>query len=325
MRHVLSWSWRCALVLALGALGLALVVASFTRWGARRVERSAGCLVCRRHRRWQGTVVVAVAAVVLVGSGLRLHQDSVTVDPPACGMGWFLEDALPELSQAPEVAPAWARTRTVMTAPATGLAHGYASLRGREFCTVGHMTVAFIPSQPAAGGTTVGDLFLTRVEPGLSGSRADALGRHESRHVDQWTAATLLAGPLALPVLYAVDETLFPGSRNHFERGAGLEDGGYPPPSGTGPDPQGSGGAVLLALALLLGRHRLRYLVGQLQGTHAGRPPTPGRCLLHTSPGWRWTRSTTAPPRGPAERRRARRTPRRRHRRPRRTRRGARG
>jgi hypothetical protein len=39
---------------------------------------------------------------------------------------------------------------------------------------------------------------------------------------------------LAFPAAYAVDDFFFPGSRNHFERLAGLESGGYSH-SGDGP------------------------------------------------------------------------------------------
>jgi hypothetical protein len=45
---------------------------------------------------------------------------------------------------------------------------------------------------------------------------------------------TVIGGPLAFPIAYAIDDFFFPGSRNHFERLAGLESGGYSH-SGTGP------------------------------------------------------------------------------------------
>ena len=45
---------------------------------------------------------------------------------------------------------------------------------------------------------------------------------------------TVIGGPLAFPIAYSIDDFFFPGSRNHFERWAGLESGGYSH-EGTGP------------------------------------------------------------------------------------------
>jgi hypothetical protein len=67
----------------------------------------------------------------------------------------------------------------------------------------------------------------------------------------QWAIGTVIAGPLALPVAYAVDEFFFPGSRNHFERWAGLDTGGYSK-SGTGPVLGPAQIAVLSALAVIV-------------------------------------------------------------------------
>lgn len=53
------------------------------------------------------------------------------------------------------------------------------------------------------------------------------LAAHEARHRPQWAVATVIAGPFAFPVAYTVDDFFFPGPRNHFERMAGLESGGY--------------------------------------------------------------------------------------------------
>ncbi|ONI75842.1 hypothetical protein BWI15_08505 [Kribbella sp. ALI-6-A] len=38
---------------------------------------------------------------------------------------------------------------------------------------------------------------------------------------------TVVAGPLGFPVVDSIDELLAPGAHNHFERAAGLTDGGY--------------------------------------------------------------------------------------------------
>lgn len=53
------------------------------------------------------------------------------------------------------------------------------------------------------------------------------LAAHEARHRPQWAVATVIGGPFAFPVVYTVDDFFFPGPRNHFERMAGLESGGY--------------------------------------------------------------------------------------------------
>jgi hypothetical protein len=84
-----------------------------------------------------------------------------------------------------------------------------------------------------ARAMTMGDIVLT---PGYNVSREElkTLVAHEARHRTQWAVLTVIAGPFAFPVAYAVDDFFFPGDRNHFERQAGLESGGYSH-SGTGP------------------------------------------------------------------------------------------
>jgi hypothetical protein len=73
---------------------------------------------------------------------------------------------------------------------------------------------------------TVGDIVLT---PGFNISREqlETLVGHEARHRAQWAVGTLIGGPFAFPVAYAVEDFFFPGSRNIFERQAGLTSGGY--------------------------------------------------------------------------------------------------
>ena len=93
---------------------------------------------------------------------------------------------------------------------------------------------------------TLGDIVLT---PGFNASRKrlSELVGHEARHRAQWAILTVIAGPLAFPVAYGIDDFFFPGSRNHFERLAGLEAGGYAH-VGTGPV---LGPAQLAALGVL--------------------------------------------------------------------------
>jgi hypothetical protein len=80
--------------------------------------------------------------------------------------------------------------------------------------------------------TNLGDIVLS---PGYdNGEKRAAVASHEAHHRPQWAVGTVLGGPLAFPVAYAIDDFFFPGSRNHFERLAGLESGGYRH-SGDGP------------------------------------------------------------------------------------------
>lgn len=285
--------WRCGLVLtlgALGALGALLLAPRLNRRGASRARRAHACVMCREHQRWQRVAVTVIAGLVLTGSGMRAYQQLTAGQTAQCTGDWFLRGAVPRLSGGSDLPPAWRVTRDVVTAPVTGVAYGYAETRGMGLCDVGGITVAFLPSAAGTGGTTVGDVFLTQVKPGLNGRRARMLGEHESRHVSQWTVLTLVGGPLALPVIYTIDEIFFPGPRNHFERDAGLGLGGYHHPAGFGPKPVWGAAAVLALIALLAFRRRLRWLSRVARGgASAARKAEPGRCPVH-SPGWFHTR-----------------------------------
>jgi hypothetical protein len=229
--------------------------------------------------------VLVVAGLVAAGTTVRII-DGVTL-PPRCGITWAGEiGGLPTSAQ-PEPG-AWQATRDVVTAPVSGLALAYAGGRGMELCDVGdrRLTVAFLPGANIPGGSTVGDVFVTGVRWDLSHEQATALARHESRHADQWTVLTLAGGPLALPVLYGSDESLFPSSKNVFEQLAGLRAGGYPPPANMDPSPMWSLVAVIVGLVLLLCWRRLRWVVRRtLGGAVAGARSAAGRCPLHTR-GW---------------------------------------
>lgn len=274
--------WRCALVLSLGALALIFLHPSVRAHRERLRDR---CVVCRRRQRWQLGCVVVVAMLVVVGSVMRIQQVT-SATPPPCDAYWFASGQ--RLPSTPEQrpSPAWRWTRNVVTTPITGLAYAYARARGMDVCAVGPITVAFLPRAATTSGATVGDVFLTKVQPKLTEERAEALARHESRHVTQWTVLTLAGGPLALPVLYTVDEVFFPGSRNHFERHAGLSSGGYDRPAGFGPKPLWPGVALVALALLLLAWPRIRWLSRGLARGRAGTSHTrPGRCPRHT-PGW---------------------------------------
>jgi hypothetical protein len=78
--------------------------------------------------------------------------------------------------------------------------------------------------------------------------------------VTQWAVGSLIAGPLAFPAAYILDGALFPASRNHFERAAGLADGDYPPAPDNWPAPRWPDTAAIRIILLLILRRRLRWL-----------------------------------------------------------------
>lgn len=279
-----AWLWRCALVLSFGALALIFLSPQVR---ARRARRRKQCVICRGNQQWQRASVAFLALLVLAGSLLRVHQVNATTPPP-CEAQWFV--AGQRLPAAPEQTPpkAWEWTRNVVTAPITGMAYGYAKARGMGLCGVGPITVAFLPRAASTSGTTLGGVFLTRVQPRITEKRAEALASHESRHVTQWTVLTLAGGPLALPVAYSIDEVFFPGSRNHFERDAGLGKGGYTRPPGHGPQPLWGPAAAIGLIALIWALPRLRRLSRvAASGTSGAYRTEPARCPLHSR---RWFR-----------------------------------
>ncbi|HET6626270.1 MAG TPA: hypothetical protein VFG63_07760 [Nocardioidaceae bacterium] len=231
----------------------------------------------------RAAVTLAVVAFVVAGSGMWLHQKSTSADLPTCGADWDTVASQASIASPDGLVPGlWHEARGVITAPITGVAHHYADKRGGGLCAAGSMTVAFLPSAASDSGLTVGDMFLT----GLPEDDAHTIAVHESRHVSQWAALTLLGGPLAMPVLYGADEAFFPGPRNHFERAAGLADGGYRQPSDFAPRPEWIKVGVIAFVVAMLTWRRLRWATRVLtRGWAAGKRRDPGRCALH-SHGW---------------------------------------
>jgi hypothetical protein len=141
-------------------------------------------------------------------------------------------------------------TEKALTWPETGLGMLYSRVDKAHVCwsrSAGFYVSVHADQIAGAHATNVGDIVLS---PRLSLTRQQmrTLAGHEARHRPQWAVATVIAGPLAFPVAYAIDNFFFPGSRNHFERQAGLESGLYPR-SGTGPVVGPAQIAVLIALA----------------------------------------------------------------------------
>nr|WP_166665367.1 hypothetical protein [Kribbella sp. VKM Ac-2527] len=182
----------------------------------------------------------------------------------------------------------WRVARDVVNAPTTGLGLLASRAAGMSECAGPPLTATFWdPTRPSSGGSTIGSTFVAwmpagydssailpgasgfgsaddrrrpaapyvRYGPNIPGPRAEELrlARHESRHTDQWAVLTLVGGPLAFPLAYYTDSAFFPGSRNHFERAAGLADGNYLPPPDDNPAPfPGAVAATCTALGLVL-------------------------------------------------------------------------
>ncbi|MCZ2403743.1 hypothetical protein IV498_11230 [Paenarthrobacter sp. Z7-10] len=84
------------------------------------------------------------------------------------------------------------------------------------------------PKLPAAGAFTVGNVVIYRGDRAFIDDRPRLLA-HEERHSTQYAACLGLPFlPLyAVAALWSLWKTGNPGSRNPFERSAGLEAGGY--------------------------------------------------------------------------------------------------
>jgi hypothetical protein len=115
------------------------------------------------------------------------------------------------------------------TWPETGLAMLYARAIGAPECRSRSTDYyVAIHANELTGGRAVnlGDIVVSPLYD-ISNEQMIALAAHEARHRPQWAIGTVIGGPFAFPVAYAVDDFFFPGARNHFERQAGLEPGGY--------------------------------------------------------------------------------------------------
>lgn len=291
-----------AILLCFGFLGLLLWLLPPVR--RRRRRRSASCTACRRRQR-VGTVAVAgFAVVLLVGAAARTQV--AVLDDCSVRFSAGAEEVVAETPTPDAVPGLWARTRAAVNAPIGGVMLVATRAAGMEHCSGSSVLVAFSPAPTAdGGGSVVGDVFvswLSEVDgvalPGQetyvrfdSGANAkpeviEAIARHESRHVDQWAVATMLGGPMALPTTYYVDSLFFPLARNHFERAAGLEDGGYDVPPDFGPSPLWLPLLASVGLLVVALRRRIRWWSRVLVGGRAGaRAHEEGCCPVH-SRGW---------------------------------------
>ncbi|WP_206313711.1 hypothetical protein [Streptomyces coryli] len=227
-------------------LGLLLAVFGTIR-GERPTRRRVTLVVA-------GAVVQLVCASLFAGiaaaGDLRACPAPAPSWPPETGVyGPRPAESSPPPQQG---GGAWQTLRTVINAPVSGAALLYGEARGgAAYQCAGNGTTAVVMDDGfSRGGTMYGTVFLTDQRTEQASPRMRRLSEHEAKHSDQWAVSTLLAGPLAFPALYSADEALFPGAFNHFERAAGLADGGYVTPPDAPPAP---GRLAFLIVGLLAG------------------------------------------------------------------------
>jgi hypothetical protein len=273
--------------LAFGVLGLLVAT-----WRIRRARSDgpvelATCPDCRRRRQRAVIGVTALVGLVIAGTAMSVHQQVSGPALPSC----VRELPSPETDDAGDpfaqlAGGMWKHTRRALTAPVTGLTRHFLGGSGGGMCDGGSMTLASMPAGASGSSVAVGSIVLTESGSSLRTGASRKLARHESRHVSQWAAFTLVGGPAAMPALYVVDDAFFPESRNHFERAAGLWAGGYEQPESFGPRVDWPKAGLVALIAWGLGWRRVRWASRVLTGgAGAGRAAHTGLCPVH-SRGW---------------------------------------
>lgn len=212
--------------LVLGALGMALLfgILGLAWWWRHR----PGCQPAARLRRVRAALVAAGLVIIVVGSAGRLAVAAQSV--PACAPPGGEKVATHSAFDVSLLA------QNIATWPETGIGLLYSRARDAHVClsrSADYYVAVHADNIAGTKAMTLGDVVLT---PGfyISREKRSALIGHEARHRAQWAVATAIAGPFAFPVAYAIVDFFFPGSRNFFERQAGLDEGMYRH-SGTGP------------------------------------------------------------------------------------------
>lgn len=174
-----------------------------------------------RYRRLRVALIAAALLTITVGAAWRVTVAVQSV--PNCSP--------PQGVQAATGGGAgpWLLFQQAATWPETGIGVLYArSVDGRVCLSRSADYYVGVPASVAgARATNLGDIVLSPGFSHLSRRELTTLAGHEARHRPQWAVATIIGGPLAFPIAYAVEDFFFPGSRNLFERQAGLESGGY--------------------------------------------------------------------------------------------------
>jgi hypothetical protein len=199
--------------------------------------------------------VVAGLVILAVGSVGRLVTGFQPT--PACSPPGGAQAARSGSFDLPLVA------QEAATWPETGIGLLYSRTKDAHVClspSAYYYVAVHADNIAGTRAMTLGDIVLT---PGFNISREQlrTLIGHEARHRAQWAVGTFIGGPFAFPIAYGIDDFFFPGSRNFFERQAGLGPGGYRR-SGTGPvlGPAQLAAlgvlAAIIVVALLGARHR---------------------------------------------------------------------
>lgn len=234
------------MVLLGGILGLA--------WWAWR--HRPGREPVARFRRTRAVLVAVGLVIIAVGAVWRL---TIAIKPvAACS-----PPGGPQTSTRSGGFGASLVAQKVATWPETGIGLLYSRVSDARVCWSGAADYYVAVHEEHIAGAralNLGDITLT---PGFNISKEElrTLNSHEAGHRTQWAILTAIGGPLAFPAAYGIDDFFFPGSRNHFERWAGLGSGGYNH-QGTGPVLGPAQLAVLgvvaaiIVAALLAARHR---------------------------------------------------------------------
>jgi len=202
-----------------GILGLA--------WWSWR--RRPGRKPVTRFRRTRAALVAAGLVIIAVGAIWRL---TIAIKPVAA----CTPPGGPQVSTRTGGFGASLVAQKVATWPETGIGLLYSRVSDAKVCwsrAADYYVAVHEEHIAGARAVNLGDITLT---PGFDISKEElrTLNTHEAGHRTQWAILTAIGGPLAFPVAYGIDDFFFPGARNHFERWAGMESGGYSH-GGTGP------------------------------------------------------------------------------------------
>ena len=218
-KRLLFAGWLGVKVLAVfsvfGVLGL--LGAGLLRWRAGPGSRFSHV--------GQGAVAVGFL-VLLAGAGWRSVEVFTGIDE--CRPPPEIERYATE--QAAEAAISISPLEQVMTWPISGVAMLYGRAAGAEICYFEahkYYRLTFERWPLSRGSFFVGNVLMSRPLEDKGVDRVLELSGHEVKHRRQWAVATVIAGPLAFPAAYSIDNLFFPDAANHFERAAGLEEGGY--------------------------------------------------------------------------------------------------
>ena len=189
-------------------------------WWLRRLRR--GPLGRPRPRIRRVEIAVATLILLLVGVGI-VWRSKVAIDSVASCRA--ATAGQPRRSVDPALV-----AEKVVTWPETGLGILYGDAIGASRCwypPADYYVDLHSGRYAWARIMNVGDIVLAPPAQLSVHDDKQALARHEALHRSQWAVLTAIGGPLAFPIAYGVDDFFFPGSRNHFERLAGLNAGGY--------------------------------------------------------------------------------------------------